>query len=295
MSDKNKEMAQQLADKDAVNQTADFAQLWEVFDNSLLALEGNAYPGNFKLQYKAANTPTIRYWSNVSDNAHPLVINKHLNEILKTCTKVTGGTWRDIKECDRLKVVIAIHDYTFVKPERPLTITHQCDNIGCSSPKFTTKIKLNHFKLLEPTKHMHRFNNETKNFVFKTKNHGTINVYIPSIHISTAVAEYFGSQEDKSWFTDNMTFVELVQWLIPHTTQKCDAKLISNMHIDFMSWSADKIALVYDIVQQSKVELDANLHVICPQCGKECTPPFRFENGFKRFFLPVSDLDSELL
>lgn len=265
---------------------------WQPIDVKLLR-NGGMY-GVDKLYIKSASTSEIRHWSSIDEN-NPESINKHFHDIIKSCTKFIGGikTWKDIKECDLLTIIMEIHNLTFLKPERPLKLEVKC---SCGK-KHNHTIKSHNLNHIETDDVYFKYYNEQNGiFELKTLDYGVVNITPPSIGVMLKFKEFVNAQSDV-WIKKYKNFIEIMPYFV-NDYRMINKDVISKLEIDYVSYDMDKYINLNDFVNGIKCDADYTVTTLCND-SKNCSVSTRsgldFKEGIKAFFLPVSNRPSQLL
>lgn len=265
---------------------------WHDIDKSILSYGGRFYPADARLQYRAAGTVEIRAWTSVGDA--PSELYNGLNDILSSCFR--GIYWKKLKECDRFKILLLIHDASFVEPDKKFVIKTTCKESTCKH-KWNAEIYESNLQYTIAHDSINKyFNDATNIFEIQTKTFGTIKWCPPSLGVVEKITNWVQRQEPE-FVKRHSFFIDMLVYLM-HDHELITDKSIDDMFTDYSSWSKEKIAFMYDLYSnKGKIALAPNAKVVCPVCKAENKPQINFDEsgGLKSFFLPISDFDSELL
>jgi len=255
---------------------------------------GMFYPAGTRFFVRAATVDAIRHFSTI-DETSPFSVNEGLVDVIKMCllVKTLGKplTYKDIKDEDRIHIILAIREVTFAKGENRLAVKVEC---GCGTEN-EIEVRNSSFRRADLDEDVMRYyDEEGRRFVFKTKSFGDIIISPPSIGIATVVTDYVQrlGAEGKAKQIDK-AFVRMLPFII-HDYRTTDEKAIKRLHVDFLSWSKEKFQLMNNLIDKVKLGVKETLFSACANCGEEIATPITFPGGFKSLFI-VSDISGELL
>jgi hypothetical protein len=132
--------------------------------------KGIFYAKDARFLIRAASVNEIKQFSTMNEE-DPYSVDEALNQILKSCLTFREGSsmrsFKDLKEEDRIYVILAIRELTFVKGENKLSITSICKDCGHENHIDITK---DSFEANEPSEKLMRYyNEETRRFDVQTK------------------------------------------------------------------------------------------------------------------------------
>lgn len=262
------------------------------FPMEVLSCGGKSYP-NINIKYRSALTKEIRHWSSIVED-DPISVYNHINDILKECTVIIGGTYRDIKECDRLIIIMYIHKLTFPTPEKPFGMDIQCTACGTEYRHDLTHSSL---KIDQPEDEVINkyLNPDTGLFELDTKTYGVVPLVTESIGVFNAYKEYLYHKGQK-FAQENLNFFKIMPYYT-YNYRVLNNKSLDKVYMEYCSWDAKKIADFTYFVDLVKTSISPFITTICvnENCNHENTPKLDFEEGITAFFLPISDSANELL
>ena len=104
---------------------------WKNIPLNILPSKGIFYDNDAQITIRAAMAEEIRHWSTM-DEFDAISINDRMNMIIEKCVRLQDSKsrltkdFRDIKEIDRLFLIIRIHELTFPNKENVLQLKFGC-------------------------------------------------------------------------------------------------------------------------------------------------------------------------
>jgi hypothetical protein len=254
---------------------------------------GLFYSTDTRFFIRAAEVKEIRHFSTI-DEQDPFSVDEALNEILKSCLMIRRPgkqmSFKDLREEDRIHVILSIRDLTFSKGENQLIIKSTC---GDCNHENEIKIENKSFQRTEPDEKMMKyFDEESRMFVVSTKSNGTIKICPPSIGIMMEVTKYIKNKQQEGKKLDQ-SFIKVLPYLVQEW-RGFNEKTISNLEIEFLQWNSTKYQTMYSLADMSRVGVKEKLYTDCIKCGSELETQISFPGGIKSLFV-VSDITGELL
>lgn len=255
--------------------------------------KGLFYPKDSRFFIRAASVKEIRHFSTINDQ-DPFQVDEALNEIVSGCLMLRypgkQASFKDLKEEDRIYIILSIRDLTFVEGENKLAITVNCRDCGHENQ---IEIKNNSFESTElGDSIMKYYDEELRKFVISTKSSGTIEMAPPSIGIMTHVTKYIKRSQEEGKKIDP-SFVKSLPYMVQEWRGLSENQ-IQNHEIEFMRWDSKKYQVFNALTEMAKVGVKEQIHKDCEKCGSEMRTPITFPGGIKSLFV-VSDITGELL
>jgi len=252
-----------------------------------LPTQGLFYPEGAEVFIRAASGGEIRHWSTISDND----VNEFddaVNYVLERCCSVKfpgeAATWKDLKEVDRLYIILAIRDFTFPEGTNDLKI-----NIseGKSVPVHCGDVQVAEFS----EKLMKHYNPQQRCFTFQTKNAAVreLNIYIPSVGVSQWLKNYYIKKTRAQEGVD-ADFLSIAPLLIKDYRGLNDSSY-EQFIIDCYSFGTFEYSLIARVKDLIQASIDPHIKYI-DEAGAEQTAPLNFRGGIRSIFLV--DLDDIL-
>ena len=255
--------------------------------------KGLFYPDNARFFIRAASVKEIRHFSTLNDQ-DPYSIDEALTEIIKGCLMMRypgkQASFKDLKEEDRIYLIMTIRELTFVDGENKIGITKTCDECNHDNEIIIDKDSFE--ATLLPESIMKYYDEESKKFVVSTKSSGTITLVPPSIGVMMEVSRWVRKQREENKKLD-ASFVKLIPYMV-QDWRGFNADVIKNLEIEFMQWDATKYQTFSKLTEWARVGVKEELKKYCDKCGSEVTTPISFPGGIKSLFV-ISDISGELL
>ena len=261
---------------------------------------GRFYPDNTRISIRAARVDEIREFSAIDEKNPKDVIDK-LTYMISQCVKVyygnVPGSYRDLLAADRIVLILKIREITFLDGMSSIKIpvpANACETIGC---KTQDSVIFNSTKLnfTTPAPEIEKYyDSVNKCYNIKTKSFGTITLTPPSIGVTSIMSNWIveQAQEEKKF---DAVLTEILQYSVGNW-RRLNSKTIFNILGELSTWSTEKFALVYRLIEKINIGIEFELKETCETCGGEITVPITFPDGYKSIFVPtVSDFGDELL
>ena len=255
--------------------------------------KGLFYPTDARFMIRAATVKEIRHFSTINEQ-DPFSIDESLNEILKGCLQIRypgkQASFKDLKEEDRIFIILTIRDLTFSKGENKLVVKKNCGDCGAENE---ITIDNNAFETNELSDvAMKYYSEESRKFLFETKSSGVIEMTPPTIGVMMEVTKYIRNTQQEGKKIDQ-SFIKVLPYMVTDW-RGFNQETIKRLEIEFMQWSSTKYQTMYNLTDMIRVGVKENLKSQCEKCGSEVTTPISFPGGIKSLFV-ISDITGELL
>ena len=261
---------------------------------------GRFYPENTQISIRAARVDEIREFSAIDETDIKDVTDK-LTYMVSQCVKVfygnVPGSYRDLLAADRIVLILKIREITFLDGMSSIKLpvpANACETIGCKTQD-TVIFNTSKLKFTTPSPELEKYYDcANKCYNVRTKSFGTITLFPPSIGVTSIITNWIVSQakDDKKF---DAALTEILQYLVGNWRRLND-KSIFNILGELSTWSTEKFALVYRLIEKINIGIEFELKDRCETCGGEITVPITFPDGYKSLFVPtVSDFGDELL
>ena len=255
--------------------------------------KGLFYPAGTRFFIRAAEVREVRHFSTINEQ-DPFSIDEALNEILKSCSMIRQPnrqmSFKDLREEDRIHLILAIRDLTFPKGENQLIIKTPCKECNHENEVKITNESFEHNEV-DPKMEKY-YNEELRRFDVVTKSNGTIIMTPPSIGVMMEVTKYIQKRQQEGKKLDQ-SFIKVLPYL-QQEWRGFNEAAINNLEIEFMSWSSTKYQTMYSLTDMCRIGVKETLKKECDKCGSEVSTPISFPGGIKSLFV-VSDISGELL
>ena len=254
---------------------------------------GLFYQTGARFFIRAASVKEIRHFSTINDE-DPFSIDEALNEIVKSCLMMRfpgkQASFKDLKEEDRIYIIMSIRELTFVKGENRLRLEKPCKECNHVNE---IEISKNSFEItVVPDSIMKYYDEEKKLFVVTTKSSGVLTITPPSIGVMMEVTKSIRKSQEEGKKMDQSCY-KLLPYLI-QDWRGLNSESIKNIEIEFMQWDTTKYTVYNTLIEWAKVGIKEDLKTECEKCGSEVVTPISFPDGIKSLFV-VSDISGELL
>lgn len=244
-----------------------------------LPTKGLFYPEGTKVYIRAASGGEIRHWS-MTNEEELTEIDDALNYMLERCMNMSfpdkAASWKDLKDIDRLYIILAIRDFTFTKGNNELKI-----KIDETHEEVVTKDSIDFVNF--PEKLMSHYDEQIRCFVFKIPESGKhLNIYMPSVGVSSWLKNYVQKKARKQEGFDK-DFITIAPMLIKdyrNLNDKTYEEFIAQCY-DFGVYEYSLLAKIKEIFNDS---LDPKFRYK-DEDGADKTSPLNFLGGIKGFFL----------
>ena len=261
---------------------------------------GRFYPDNTQISIRAARVDEIREFSAVDENDFKDVTDK-LTYMVSQCVRINygnvPGSYRDLLTADRIVLILKIREITFLDGMSSIKLpvpANACETVGCKTQDtiIFNSTKLNFTK---PAPEIEKYyDSDNKCYNVRTKSFGTITLFPPSIGVTSILSNWI-LEQSKDGKKFDVALTEILQYLVGNW-RRLNEKSIFNTLGELSSWSTEKFALVYRLIEKINIGIEFELKDRCETCGGEITVPITFPDGYKSLFVPtVSDFGDELL
>ena len=261
---------------------------------------GRFYPDNTRISIRAARVDEIREFSAIDENDIKDVTDK-LTYMVSQCVKVyygnIPGSYRDLLSADKIVLILKIREITFLDGMSSIKLpvpANACETIGCK-PQDNIIFNSTKLQFTTPSPEIEKYyDSVNKCYNVKTKSFGVITLYPPTIGSTSIISNWIVDQAKKEKKID-ASLTEFLQYLVGNW-RKLNEKSIFNTLGELSTWSTEKFALVYRLIEKINIGIEFELKDRCETCGGEITIPITFPDGYKSLFVPtVSDFGDELL
>lgn len=255
--------------------------------------EGRFYANGARFFIRAASVKEIRHFSTINEQ-DPFSVDEALNEIVKSCLMIRfpgrQASFKDLREEDRIHIILTIRDLTFSQGENRLILNVPCKECNHENE---VEIKNNSFERNELSETILKYyDDETRLFKVQTKSSGEIVLTPPSIGVMMEVTKYIRKTQEEGKKVD-ASFVKSLPYMITDWRGLNEQK-IKNLEIEFMQWDTTRYNTFSALTEMCRIGVKDQLHRECEKCGSEVRTQISFPGGIKSLFV-VSDIAGELL
>jgi hypothetical protein len=255
-----------------------------------LPSQGLFYPSGTKIFIKAASGAEVKHWSTIDEEDH-YSIDEVLNYVVERCIRINipgqRASYKDIKDVDRFWLIFAIREYTFKDGENKL-VAEIPNNQGVIEKVEVTKDVISYYNPSE--KMMQFYNEEDKCFTFNLKTGEVVNLYLPSVGISSFLSNMRQLKQMQRQKIDE-DFARYSMFIFKDWKGLTE-DMYKNEEQKSVGWSIGKISLLAKFVEFVKESVNPSMTVSLSD--GEVTVPLNFRGGLKAIFL-VSDILDELI
>jgi len=256
---------------------------------------GRYYEADIKVLIKAATVNEIKHFS-IIDESDPYSVDDAITDLLKICVKVSydnkQGSWKDIKEEDKVYIVLAIRELTFAEDENKISFEVKCGS--CKSINHM-EIQNDNFQRRElPDRISKYYSEESRIFIIKSKTFGEIRMSPPSIGSMRIIAEYIKNLSTAGEdVKEYMPFLKVLPYLSPNWRGLTIPK-INNLKMDFLRWDKKQFLLYTQLSEKMQVGVKETMLKKCDSCGEPIEAEIQLPTGIKGLFVEDGILDDEL-
>ena len=247
-----------------------------------LPTKGMFYPSDIEISIRAARGEEIKHWSTMNDTdiQQQSQVDDIFNYMIERCCVVkipgqAGNCWKDLKNADRLYLLLAIREFTFVGDQNTLRVPY-----GEGKEDIPVVKEMIDFVKI-PDELMEFYNPENRCFTFNVDGQ-TINMYIPSIGVNDWIKKYTINKINSREMFDK-DFIIYAGMLI-QDYRKLSARSYEDLVGSTRLWGHREWSVVSYV-------LDALNNVTEPKIkytdenGTEVEIPLTFRGGIKAIFL----------
>lgn len=246
------------------------------------------YKEGTKISIRAAEVSEIQAYSVVNDENY-LDVTEKMNQLLSSCTRVilpgnVKGSYKDIKDGDRLFLIFLIRELTFQKghsyskPVKCGKCKHSFDiPFRASSNKDFPKT----FEFYEMPESIEEYYDKREKLFKLDFDKAIYKLAPPTIGIQE---QFFGLMKEKVAAEQelNVSFNKVMPFLLPHVSHVSEKGLVTREQeytgLDIEVWGD-----IDAMVDEMKFGLKG-LKMNCPECGSEVHTDVKFPTGAKGIF-----------
>lgn len=248
----------------------------------LLPSRGIFYPADLVITATSLKVKEIRHFSTI-DEEDNIDISDKINFVINSSIKTqssTGFTPKCLLEIDRFYLLFLIRDLTFIDYPSNLYIETTCKECGEND---TVDLRLNRLGVIKEgviDHYMEKYSGENRSIRLETGKE-SIDLYFPSIHNLEIARKTI--KEEEIAIEDQDKF--MLCFTVP-PLKKLSKSDFDSFEKEIDEWSPVKYALVKDFIEKVNSSYLLSLFYKCSECGAGVTAPIRFQQGFKRLFVP---------
>ena len=249
---------------------------------SVLPTRGWFYPEGMTIAISPAKIAEIRHWSTIEET-DDIGVDEAINFIMERCTKIsfgdTMGSFKDLKEIDRLYLIFAIRELTFKNGQNKLKAEFP-DGDTLRTVELTKEM-ISYFEMPEEFEKYYDANERC--FIFEDPESDEIlKAYFPSIGVARAVSDWENTMKTKRLQVEP-DFRQAAQFVTKDWRQITNENL-SKMRIDSNGWSLWKVSMLSYFATKILNTVNPTMKVKMKN-GTEEVVPLNFQGGLKALFL----------
>lgn len=257
-----------------------------------LPSHGMFYPAGTKIFVRAASGGDIRKWS-MLDETEIQQVDEAINEVLERCVSISNDSqklsFKDVKEIDRLYLLLCVRDFTFTEGNNEL-------KIDVTEGEQVT-VKKDNISFIEiPEKMFDYYNEDKRCFVFEsnTPNAKPLNIYMPSVGVTKWLKEYI-QRKSRMQEQFDRDFVSIAPMLIKDYRSLND-KTYGDLVVNSIGWSQRTWAIISKVKSTMQKAVSPKVKIVNDANGGavEKDIPLNFHGGLKSILLDIDALDDEL-
>ncbi len=266
-------------------------QGWFKVKKRNLCYDGVFYPETAEITIRGALTPEIREWSKMdTDNEFDIVEN--FNSLLKSCCKVTGGSWKDILEVDRYKLVLMIQELTFIENPNLPKISFNC--FSCDEKN---EEPLNQSMIVEKEydeEFLNKYLNTERGVLeINTKNYGVINYAPASIGATLIIMDML--KKEKPAFVKKYKQVISTLGRFLTNWKFLKVKQVKDKVIEWNAYDEKQLAMYESLRAKLDLNIEEKAIVNCKKCEEPNHTAVFPDGGLKQLFLRIEEADDEFV
>ena len=246
-----------------------------------LPTKGMFYPDGTKISVRAARGEEIKHWSTMNDQDMEQLhlVDDILSYMLERCCVVrmdtaAGNAWKELKQLDKIYLVLAIRDFTFIDGENTLQVPY---GEGKDIPITKDMIDFLHI----PEDVMSFYDSTEKCFVFDIDGQ-VIRMHIPSIGVTQWIKNYVQAKQNARDIFDE-DFVRYAPMLI-RDHKKLNVKSYEELVASTRFWGQKEWSVVSYVARELEKASAPKINYT-DENGTEVEIPFNFRGGIKGLFL----------
>ena len=248
-----------------------------------LPTRGLCYPEGAEIAIRPATTAEIRHWSTINEE-DMLAVEDMLNYVAERCIKVKFpnnqfSNYKDLAEVDRMYLIFAIREYTFINSGNTLKI-----NISETKSINVTKDMIDYVNTDELMKY---YDPIKRAFVLKVKGGRHFEVVFPTIGVVEWIKDYVKRCMRNQEQYDTV-FLDYATFLIKDYRDLNKRNYYTEMVEDSQGWSCNELSVMNYVKKLFRDSINFQVKYT-DESGAELTAPLSFRGGIKSLFL-ISDV-----
>lgn len=266
-------------------------------NKDIMLYKGRFYPSSWVFKCRAALGAEVAAFSTI-DNEDPLSVNDGINELLKTCLRITDASganisWTNIYEFDRLFFTMFIRDLTMQSAEQKIVYKQRCPH--CGEPNDVV-LSFDNLVTIPVSVLAERYWDSSMNaFMVSTKNYGVLKFQPSTIKRANIFKDYMVELARNNQSNPSPAFLKMF-WMFMNSDVEMQQNAAKAAYMQFIATTNDvkKFSLYSKLEKELTLGLTQEIKYFCEHCERECRGQIQFPDGLSNLFL-MSDLSEELL
>lgn len=266
-------------------------------NKDIMLYKGKFYPESWTFKCRAALGAEVAAFSTI-DNEDPLSVNDGINELLKTCLRISDKngnniSWQNIYEFDRLFFLLFIRDLTMANPEQKIVYNERCPHCG-----EINEVSLSFDNMVEiPVSELAQryWDPDTNAFMVATRSFGVLKFQPSTIKRANIFKDYMVDAARKNQQNPSPAFMKMF-WMFMNSDVEKQENAVKAAYMNFIQTSNDvkKFSLYARLEKELQLGLTQEIKYRCEHCERECRGQIQFPDGIQSLFYDT-DISSELL
>ena len=262
---------------------------WIPIDREEMGIRSQFYPEGWEFYIRPATVQAIKNWTAI-DEERPDVVNTVLNEIIKTCVKISapegGVSWNQIRSWDRFWFILKVREYTYSQNQQTIEFQDDCSECGEEIDyRLTAKGLFYEFPDEDLVEKYWKNGAWYINPREYDVEEAPVTLYTPTLERDQAIIDWATAKVRGGGKIDE-TFITYLVWMLPKPAKDIQVldRQISQIYKTYKKWSFDMFTFMSDVIRNININQSEKLRVTCPCCGREATSTVQFPNGIKVLF-----------
>ena len=217
----------------------------------------------------------------------------HFTLMLKSCLKITGGSWKDILEADRFQIILLIQDVTFIDKENPVMFNFDCFDCDTNN---RTKLLPSHIEAVDIDQDLvdKYFDKDTLSLQVRTIDVGTI-LYRPSTIGTSELIYSFLKTKKPAYVKKHSALIKVLPRLM-ETHKGVKPKDMEQKVLDWYTWDDTKISVIEQLCDKLNYTTKETVELSCrnKNCQEDNSVKIDPEGNIKYMFLRRNALENQL-
>ena len=299
IENETKGMSSSTINREEVNMDTQIENM--VYGREFFAVDPNSLPAGIfykpgtKISIKGATVADVQEYS-VVDNANIVDVTEKMNMILSRCVRFTHpngmqGTYKDVKDNDRLSLIFMIRELTFQKGNN-LAKKMSCEHCGhefkiefrATNSQYSKRT----FKHIEMEEELKEFFNPQTKTVDLDVNNKSWKLTPPTIGLQEIFFNDLKTKVQISNINPNVSFLKVIPFTL-WDRNKISEDGIKSKEKEYKEMDMDTFQTLNYAVDKMKFGVNG-LEDKCPICGGEVHTDMSFPGGASNIFVISSPL-----